>query len=580
MKQMKTTIAATVALATLAGTQLFAQNTKIDTISLTMSLQSQESVSTSASALNAGNFSQGPLYYKTIKSSFITKNVLQAIAYVLHSHNAGFYSSQATLELVQGEMGGFWNINDYVAQSYPDFDDSTDGNNQGLTGSFNDDGNASSNPYYTIFINDALQSVYFPGVPYGEDTSGVGPYDFSGPSADLAFIPNVVDDNTRISISDGPGDSFGNAGGGAYTRLDTGRHFLPVPWASYDTSADVGTPYPTTGEYPVGHMQPWGQVYVKDPGHKDSSGNPLCENVTFFFDFEVQECYDCFYLNSFISDATFKNVAGPQNGPPCCSSASQLTGVGTDHYYLSLDFDNTVNNSYLNPALKTNDDETTVYAYNYVGFPGLTTIVAPADGLTPDLLAYSDVIKSHLGSPSPYETRFSLHGIVTYSWALKLISPSDVAQDYVGRATYVANGYGFIGLFCDLINTASVTFTEQVVKDVGCCDDETFGWWDDEFNGSFNGQTDYGTYVNGWFGPGWDGGYGYYNPDVDGAQTYPYYNIIAGQSFDTTQSFNDVPYQFESPFNPAAALTRHQVDYGSSGLFNFDPDTYPFSFEE
>ena len=564
---MKTTIAATVALATLAGTQLFAQNTKIDTISLTMSLQSQESVSTSASALNAGNFSQGPLYYKTIKSSFLTKNVLQAISYVLHAHNASFYTSQATLELVQGELGGFWNINDYVAQSYPDFVSGPD-DSQALTGSFNDDGSAAFNPYY-----DALQSVYFPGAPYGEDTSDVGPYDFSGPTFGLASIPNVVDDNDRISISDGAGSSS-DAGGGAYTRLDTGRHFLPVPWASYDTSSDTGTPYPTTGEYPVGHMQPWGQVYVKDPGHKDSSGDPLCENVTFFFDFEVQECYDCFYLNSYISDATFKNIPGAQNGPPCCSSASEITGTGTDHYYLSLDFDNTVNNSYLNPAINTNEDDSTYYVYNYVGYTGVTTIVAPADGLTPDLLSYSDVIKSHLGSPSPYETRFSLHGLVTYTWALKLVSPSDVAEDYVGKATYAANGYGFIGLFCDLISSASVTFTEQVVKDVGCCDDEA--WFDDTFNGDVNSQSANGTYVTGWFGPGWDGGFGYYNPEVDGAQTYPYYNIIAGVSFDPTQSFNDVPDQYESPFNPAAALTRHQVDYGSSGLFNFDPDTYPF----
>jgi len=476
--------------------------------------------------------------------------------------------------LVQGELGGFWNINDYVAQSYPDFDDGPFEQSQGLTGSFNDDGFASSNPYYG-----ALQSVYFPGAPYGEDTTDVGPYDFSGPTFGLASIPNVVDDNSRISISDGPGDSFGNAGGGAYSRLDTGRHFLPVPWASYDTVNDIGTPYATTGEYPVGHMQPWGQVYVKDPGHKDTSGNPLCENVTFFFDFEVQECYDCFYLNSYISDATFKSVAGPQNGPPCCSSASQLTGVGTDHYYLSLDFDNTVNNSFLNPALSTNEEDDTFFTYNYVGFTGVTTIAAPADGLTPDLLSYSDVIKSHLGSPSPYETRFSLHGLVTYTWALKLVSPSDVAQDYVGKATYAANGYGFIGLFCDLISSASVTFTEQVVKDVGCCDDES--WWDDEFNDSdFNGQPDYETYVIGWFGPGWDGGVGYYNPDINQSeQAYPFYNIVAGQSFDNIQSEFDLPDQYESPFNPAAALTHHQVDYGSSGIENFNFDNYPHDDE-
>jgi hypothetical protein len=321
-------------------------------------------------------------------------------------------------------------------------------------------------------------------------------------------------------------------------------------------------------------MQPWGQVYVKDPGHKDTSGNPLCENVTFFFDFEVQECYDCFYLSSFITDATFKNNNGTQSGPPCCTAPGYLTGKGTDRYYLSLDFDNTVNNSYLNPATNSDDGS---FEYGFVGFQGLTPTAGVADGLTPDLLPYSDAIRSHLGTPSAYETRFSLHGIVTYNWSLKFINNSDVAPDYIGTATYAANGYGFIGLVCQLI-TGTASFTEVAVKDIGCCDDEN--WWEQEYNSSsFNGQGDYYTVVDGWYGPGWSGWHGYFDPYYDEYNPYPHYNIVDGVSYDSDITDYDLPRQHESPYNPAAALTRHYRDDGSSSINNednSDVDNYIF----
>ena len=41
------------------------------------------------------------------------------------------------------------------------------------------------------------------------------------------------------------------------------------------------------------------EVFVKD---QDAM---VADNVTFFFNFEVVECYDCFYLNSFITDTKF-----------------------------------------------------------------------------------------------------------------------------------------------------------------------------------------------------------------------------------------------------------------------------------
>jgi len=255
MKKMKTTIAATVALAACVSTQLFAQNIKQDTITFALTLQGQKSVSTS-SALNAGNFSQGPLYYSTQKTPFGTGNLLKAISYVMHEHNAGYYTSQASLVLVQGELGGFWNINDGLAQSVKDVAD-----NGFLYGSFNDCGSDDENPNYGD-----LEGTFFPYGPGEDDNGDLYGFDFTGvfggESTFSTDIPNFVDQNPRTSISDGQNE---------YLRLDTGRHFLPVPWQSYES--EVGTPYETTGEYPVGHMQPWGQIYVKDPGHKDASGN-------------------------------------------------------------------------------------------------------------------------------------------------------------------------------------------------------------------------------------------------------------------------------------------------------------------
>lgn len=547
MKMRKKLITALV-LGACVGTQAFAQSIKEDTLTFSLSVMQQSSVSTST-ALNAGNFSDGPTHYKTATKKMTQTDILKAIAVVLHGrNNPNFYTSKASLMLVQGELGGFFNINDALAQSYADFY-----SDNSLEGSFNQDGN-DSNFYDTSSPNPAYWELndYFPDGYYNDLTT-------------------YLDNSARTSIADGTD---------MYARLDTGRHFLPVP--VMEDSNDNETPYATSGQYPVGHMQPWGQIYVKDPGHKDTSGNPLCENVTFFFYLMVQECYDCFYMNSFISDATFTTKQGGQSGPPCCTSPDFLLGKGVDKYYLSLSFDNTINNSYLNPAWVTNEstDSTGGYYYDYVGFQGVTPSTGIADGTTPDLLTYSDPIRSRLGLPSPYETRFTLNGIVTYNWTLKMVNASDVAADFVGTASYSANGYGFIGLVCSLI-TGSATFTEKVVKDVGCCDDVY--WWDNEYNNvNYNGQGNYGTWVTGWFGPGGaseaDGyktyyfsdyiyGYnhsgnfrdhGYFTPAEDQFNPYPFPNVVGGEVYGTNG--RDLPYQNESPNNPQAGLTLHGFD--------------------
>ena len=74
-----------------------------------------------------------------------------------------------------------------------------------------------------------------------------------------------------------------------------------------------------------------------------------------------------------------------------------------------------------------------------------------------------------------------------------------------------------------------------------------------------NGQGGNGTLANGWYGTGYDGGTGYFNPArSDEYNPYPFYNIVGGESFDVFYEYN-LPDQNESPLNPQAALTRHGV---------------------
>src|ERR1019366_2593745 len=156
MKMRKTLITALVSGACL-GTQAFAQNIKEDKLTFTLTAQGQASVSTSPSVANAGLFSQGPLYYKTVTKKMTQTDILKAIAYVLHNHNPNFYSSQAYLVLVQGELGGWWNISDGLAQSYEDFSSYGPGNmltggfnTYGTDGTFQDDTSSSYAAYYEM----------------------------------------------------------------------------------------------------------------------------------------------------------------------------------------------------------------------------------------------------------------------------------------------------------------------------------------------------------------------------------------------------------------------------------------------
>ena len=239
----KTLTTAVTALLACAGTQLFAQNAKQDVITFALTAQSQKSVSTSSSTANNGLWSSLPTYYKTQSTKLTQANLLKAIGFVLHG-NANYYSSKAQLVMVQGELSGFFNINQELG---------------------------------------SLDHI------------------------DTTTLASTVDLLSH--------------------QLATGRHF--------ETN-------PITGRWPVGHHQPWGQIFVKD------SNAAVCDNVTYFFALTVQECYDCFYLNSFISDSKFTFKAGSASGPPCCTSPVSLTGNGKDLYYLTLSFDNTRNNPYLN----------------------------------------------------------------------------------------------------------------------------------------------------------------------------------------------------------------------------------------
>ena len=336
-----------------------------------------------------------------------TTDVIQAIAYVLHK-NAGYYSSKAQIVLVQGELGGFFNL--------------------------------------------------------GETLSG-----FNGiePKTDLAQGEPRIDEYDYVNDGQvSPWTSFPSTIDDLVAQLATGRNFRPNP---------------VTGAWPVGHHQPWGQIFVKDPGKTGySASNPLCENVTFFFSFTVQECYDCFYLSSFITDAKFSFKAGASGGPPCCTTPENLVGSGKDRYYLTVTFDNTKNNPYLNPF---NDAWVGGTNSPYVGVYGIETLALPGDGIIPDLLKYNDTIASGVGVYNRYVMRFTLNGILTYTWNLKLINNSDVTADFVGSASYPANGYGFVSLACSTI-TGSMSIAEKLVKSSNCCLD--LPWYDS------------------WYGVGWN----------------------------------------------------------------------------
>jgi hypothetical protein len=386
MKQMKTTLITTVALAACMGTQVFAQKSKESPITFNLSLQGQASVSTAANQIDAGNWSQEPRFYKTTGTTKLTQaGIIKDIGAVLKTS----FTSKATLELVQGELSGFFNV--------------------------------------------------VPGL-----SNYVG-------NVDGTFTP-ATGSSTIL-----PDDSV------TFLALDNGRH--------YQTN-------PISGAYPVGHFQPWGQIFIKDPGAAGYSvTDPLCVNVTFFFDLEVQECYDCFFLNSFISDATFTQKNTSQGGPPCCGISSTLVGKGKDSYYLTWSFDDTTDNPYLNPSQEG----------FYTGHTGIQPTVALVDGSTPDALVYSDPIKSGLGTPSPFEARFTLNGILTYTWSLQFVNSTDLLPDFVGTATYNANGYGFIQLVCQLI-TGTATISEKLASSDTCCLD--LPWYDSWYGISWDGDTD------------------------------------------------------------------------------------------
>ena len=287
------------------------------------------------------------------------------------------------------------------------------------------------------------------------------------------IVPELADADTEFS-AEGYNSGYAEDAGlastieGTFVRLATGRHFLAVPEG-----------YATEGNWPPGHHQPWGQIFVKD------AQKNLCDNVTFFFAITVQECYDCFYLNSFVTDTKFvlKKGTEQQEGPPCCSTyiESTLTGSGIDRYYMSLSFDNTFNNPYLN-----NENEAWIGVWDgpYPGVRGYLKDQLTGDGTTPDQLPYVDRIISNQGTPAWYAMRFTLNGILTYKWKLARFNANDLVLDFIqngAAATYVANGYSFHALYCGLL-TGSMKINETLVNSgkAFCCDNI---WWDDSWYG-------------------------------------------------------------------------------------------------
>ena len=368
---------------------------------------------------------------------------------------------------------------------------------------------------------------------------------------------------------------------------------------------------PITGALPPGHNQPWGQIYVKD---YDTKGNvTLCENVSFFFAIQVQECYDCFYLNSFITTATFKFKG--RAGPPCCAGSSVTQGSGTDKYYMTLQFDNTLNNPYLNPYY--GEEETlgvtaniSGYAYDYghrawppdnwmnfygwVGgtsdatgatpgyphntnglFPNIIGLLEHDDGIQPDGLPYLDLIENTVVNPPDhhawdvYTLRFALNGILTYQWVLSFLNTANTFPDFVQAnantpASFPCTGFGYAAKVCSLFS-GTVTITEKVMATSKCCLDVP--WSDVDLGGgstiglisaaSPNGQT--GVY---WFGIGdndvrvrlgtnWDNG------EIENYKDTSGENHIGDDVQVNTDMDLSLHVNFDHNYDPLVELTWH-----------------------
>jgi hypothetical protein len=441
---MKKKLVTAVTLAACAVTPLFAQNVKQGVITFALNQARQTSVSVSSSTGNAGRWEQGPKYYSTKDPK-----TAQAFAKVTTS-----------------------NIVTYIAAVLH------------------------KNPsYYSMkpsSTKPAAQLVLVQGELGG--FFGIGP-DLADAQTDLSKGGNPITGNNDGFADDTSGTFGGDTRVGMFVRLATGRHIRPVPPG-----------FITSDLWPLGHHQPWGQIFVRD------SQKGLCENVTPFFSFTVQECYDCYFLNSFVTDAKFTYKEGQINNiPPCCGEFfSDLTGTGVDRYYLTMTFDNTYNNPYLN-------DNNVAYVGNtpgnlYFGVVGIGKDSFPGDGITPDYLEYTDAIRSGLGKPGPYVARFTLNGYMVYSWSLKFLNSSDTYRDFIGTATYTANGYGFIGLICSFLN-GTVGIAEGAYAASKCCLD--IPWYDS------------------WYGVGWNN------------QQHPWGDPVLGPPF------------FWSPMNVPASLSQH-----------------------
>jgi hypothetical protein len=217
-------------------------------------------------------------------------------------------------------------------------------------------------------------------------------------------------------------------------------------WSGFAANNTNGVNLPNgmnTGLGAAGKQQPFAYIFLKDGTN--------CINVSAFFAFQVRECYDCFYLNSFVTDSKYgfttttkiTTIPGLQ---PCCNTVTNITttingsGNGTDKYYFTLVFDNTINNANL-------------------AAHGITGLAPREDGITPD------VAPSGYVPTDPSVLRFTLNGILTYTWRVASISGS-LAQ--IGSVSYSANGFGFIAKSCNLLS-GTVSVSEAAVATKNCC---------------------------------------------------------------------------------------------------------------
>jgi len=171
-----------------------------------------------------------------------------------------------------------------------------------------------------------------------------------------------------------------------------------IDWVEYDT----------TGEGTIVNW-PKAWVYISDVNNADP--DLRCVDVTPFFSIEESYCYFCWDTVDRVTDGSI--TLGTTTGGDICIGATTTCGTkgsGTTRFYLSVKFNNTINNIWLSEY--------------YTDIP----VIIPE----PDRLNVANVLI------------FTVNGIVSYKWSYKALDSGAGVVPFGTMTMSQAGGYGAI----------------------------------------------------------------------------------------------------------------------------------------